>query len=98
MVKVIKKLNKISKIKVSKTRSVAGIDLTIDVQLSVTPCHLEDSIIPGVPFLPCINHDDFIKVNGDNVHYTYEEIENLLSSSEVKNLIMKEIVRKVIAS
>ena len=98
MVKVIKKLNKISKLRFSKTHNVAGMDLTVDVQLSVVPCHLDDSIIRDVPFLPCMNQDDFITVNGDKVHYTQQEIENLLSSPEVKNLILKEIVRKVIAS
>jgi hypothetical protein len=98
MVTISKKLNKISKLKISKRLSLVGQDFIVDAQVSVVPCHLDDATISGVPYTLTINHDDFVKVNGENVYYTREEIENILSSHEVKNLIMKEIVKKVLLS
>jgi predicted membrane protein len=98
MVTISKKLNKISKLKISKTLHVIGQDFVVQAQVSVVPCHLDDATIPNIPYTLTIDHDDFVKVNGENVYYTREEIDNILSSHEVKNLIMKEIVKKALLS
>jgi hypothetical protein len=98
MVIVSKKLNKISKLKISKRLSLVGQDFIVQAQVSVVPCHLDDATIPNIPYTLSISEGDFVKVNGENVYYTREEIDNILSSHEVKNLIMKEIVKKALLS
>jgi hypothetical protein len=98
MVKYTKKLNKISKLKISKNLNFLGESFVVDAQVSVEPCHLDDAIIPGVPYTLAVSHDDFVKVNGENIYYTPNEIDDLLYSHEVKNLIMKEIVKKALLS
>ena len=98
MIKYTKKLNKISKLKISKTINFLNQDLTVEAQVSIIPCHLDDAIISNIPYTLSLDSDDFVRVNGEDVIYTPNEIADLLFSPEVKNLIMKEIVKKVVAS
>ena len=98
MVKVIKKLNKISKIKFSKNVNFVGEDFNIDLQISVKSCHPDDAIINGVNLVPFVKEDDYLTINGEKMFYTPKEIDEILYSSEFKNLILKEITKKALLS
>jgi hypothetical protein len=97
MVKVIKKLNNTGKVKFAKEVHVFNDSFLVEAQVTVVPCHPENSTISNIPYQFIVQGDDFVKVNGENVYYTRDEIEDLLSSSEFKNLILKEIVLKVLS-
>lgn len=97
MVKVIKKTNNIGKIKFAKEVHVFEESFLVEAQLTVVPCHPENSTIRNIPYQFIVQGDDFVKVNGENVYYTRNEIEDLLSSGEFKNLILKQIVAKVLS-
>lgn len=97
MVKVIKKLNNTGKVKFLQQVDIFNDSFIVEAQVTVVPCHPENSTIRNIPYQFIVQGDDFVKVNGENVYYTRDEIEDLLSSSEFKNLILKEIVNKVLS-
>ena len=94
MVTILKKLDNRKKLKFSKNLKILNENFLVQAQVTIIPCHSEDSIINNIPFTISIQGDDFVTVNGENVYYNKEEIESILYSKELKNLILKEIVKK----
>ena len=92
MVKVIKKSNITGKVYFAEDIQFYGESFTLEAQISVVKCHPENSTIRNLPYQFFTERGDFVKVNGENVYYTRDEIENLFSSPEFKNLILKKIV------
>lgn len=96
MVKVIKKSNITGKVYFVEEVKVFDESFTVEASLSIMKCHPENSTIRNIPYQFFIERDDFVKVNGENVYYKRDEIEDLLSSQEFKNLILKKIVAKIL--
>ena len=96
MVTILKKLNKTNKLKFSKNLNVFNENFLVEAQVTIVPCHPEDSIINNIPYTLTIQEDDFVTVNGENIYYSKEEIYDMINSKELKNLILKEIVKKAI--
>jgi len=94
MVTILKKVNKINKLKFSKNLNVLNENFLVEAQVTIVPCHSEDSIINNIPYRLDVQGDDFVRVNGEHVFYSIEEIDEILNSKELKNLLLKEIVKK----
>jgi len=93
MVQILRKVNTF-KLKISKNVSFMNENFTVDAQATIVPCHVEDSLIKNIPYKLIFKQEDFVKVNGEEIHYTEVEIEDLLTSDELKNLLLKELVSK----
>ena len=94
MVKILKKLNKTNKLKFSKNLTILNQNFLVEAQVTIVPCHPDDSIINNIPFTINIQSDDFVTVNGENVYYTHQEIDDIINSKELRNIILKEVVKK----
>lgn len=94
MVTILKKLDNRKKLKFSKNLKVLNENFSVEAQVTIVPCHPEDSIL-NIPYTLSVQEDDFVKVNGENVYYSREEIDEMINSKELKNLILKEIVKKL---
>lgn len=88
-------LSKTNKIKLNKTVNFYNETFEIEAQATVVPCHPEDSIINNIPYTIEIEKGDFLKINGENMYYTKQEIRELLSSKDFKNFLLKEIANKI---
>jgi len=98
MVKILKKLDTSLKLKISKNISSKFIkeNLVLDVQATIVPCPIEHSLINNIPYKLIFKEDDFFKINGEEVIYSEEEINTILSSKELKNIILKELVNNML--
>lgn len=88
-------LNKTNKIKLHKKVNFYNEDFEIEAQATVVPCHPEDSIINNIPYTIEIQKGDYLKINGENMYYTKREIQEMISSKEFKNFLLKEIAKKI---
>ena len=95
MVKILKKLNKTAKLNIVENVKVFNESFSIEAQITVIPCHPEDATINNLPYQFTVERDDFVKVNDEHVYYTKSEIQDILESPELKNLILKQIVKKI---
>jgi uncharacterized protein YbbC (DUF1343 family) len=95
MVKILKKLNKTAKLNIVEKVTIFNESFSVEAQVTVIPCHPEDATINNLPYQFIVEKDDFVKVNNEHVYYTKSEIEDILHSPELKNLILKQIVKKI---
>jgi hypothetical protein len=94
MVQILKKVNSY-KLKISKNVNFMDENFIVEAQATIVSCHIEDSLIKNIPYKLIFKEEDFVKVNGEQIHYSEVEVEDLLTSDELKNLLLKELVSKV---
>lgn len=88
-------LNKTNKIKLHKKVHFYNEDFEIEAQATVVPCHPDDSIINNIPYTIEVQNGDYLKINGENMYYSKKEIQELISSKDFKNFLLKEIANRI---
>ena len=88
-------LSKTNKVKFHKNVNFYNENFEIEAQATVVPCHPDDSIINNIPYTIEIQKEDYLKINGENMYYSKKEIQELISSKDFKNFLLKEIATRI---